>query len=116
MSLPSIWYVLDAERRPVPVDIETWGRFFEHEPNRIVGMTQITSEVEVSTVFLGLDHGLWRDGPPILFETMIFGGPLDQCQWRYVSWDDAEVGHQAAVRKAREAIGQRVNEAKTNVD
>jgi hypothetical protein len=34
---------------------------------------------------------------------MIFGGPLDEYQWRYSSWDDAEAGHRAAVKKARAA-------------
>ena len=27
----------------------------------------------VSTVFLGIDHGLWDEGPPRIFETMVFG-------------------------------------------
>jgi hypothetical protein len=39
-----------------------------------------------------------------------FGGPLDQSQWRYVSYDDAMTGHQAAVRKARKAAGQRISQ------
>jgi hypothetical protein len=30
---------------------------------------------------------------------MIFGGPLDHETWRYSSWDDAETGHPAAVKK-----------------
>jgi hypothetical protein len=54
-------------------------------------------------VFLGLDHRFGGSGPPLLFETMIFGGPLDEEMWRYSSWDAAEAGHAAAVRKAREA-------------
>jgi len=49
--------------------------------DRIVAKTDIDGEVEVSTVFLGLDHAVW-DGPPMLFETMIFGGPHDNSQWR----------------------------------
>lgn len=71
----------------------------ENQGSLRVGRTQITPEVTVSTVFLGLDHG-WGKGPPILFETMIFGGPLDDYQVRYSSWDDAETGHKVAVRKA----------------
>ena len=32
-------------------------------------------------------------GPPILFETLVFGGPIDgECK-RYTSWDDAARGH-----------------------
>jgi|SRR5258706_9296995 len=88
-------------------DVLEWGRTFESN-HRHIGWTQITSEVTVSTVFLGIDHRYWGDGPPILFETMIFGGPLDQQQWRYSSYDDAETGHKAAVKKARAAQGQKV--------
>ena len=71
-------------------------------------MTQITSEITVSTVFLEIDHRYLGDGLSMIFETMIFGGPLDQHQWRYSSYDDAETGHKVAVRKAREASGQKV--------
>jgi hypothetical protein len=53
-------------------------------------------------------------GPPILFETMIFGGPLHEYCWRYASWDDAQAGHKAAVRKAHEAVGHRVNMTENN--
>jgi hypothetical protein len=106
----SFWYVLDAENRTVAVDdLISWAHWAE-AANRHVDWTQITSECEVSTVFLGFDHRHFGDGPPILFETMIFGGPLDQSQWRYSSWDDAEAGHNAAVRKARAAIGQKVDD------
>lgn len=102
-------YVLDADNHVVEVhDFATWGRFMEDQ-RRHIGWTQITSECHVSTVFIGIDHGLFRKGPPILFETMIFGGPLDEQQWRYASYDDAEIGHRMAVAKAREAIGQRVS-------
>ena len=93
-------YILDSDNHPVPVDLKTWGRWFETVGNRVVDYTQINTEILVSTVFLGLDYR-WGKGPPLLFETMIFGGPMDQGCWRYSSWDDAVVGHKAAVRKAR---------------
>src|SRR5262245_32019844 len=103
-------YILDAEHHVIEVDWLTWAHWFEELSNRIVDYTQITSQIEVSTVFLGLDHRFHGKGPPILFETMIFGGPeeIDQYQRRYSSWDDAQAGHAAAVRMAREAIGQKV--------
>lgn len=105
------YYILDADNHPMETDLLTWGKWFERIENRTVAWTQITSETWVSTVFLGLDHNHFGEGPPILFETMIFGGPEDEYQWRYSSWDDAETGHKAAVRKAREAIGQKVTES-----
>lgn len=98
-------YVLDAENRPVRIhDLREWGQWFEHSSNRIVGMTQINSEVHVSTVFLGLDHRFGGNGPPLLFETMVFGGPMDQEQWRYSSWDDAAANHEMVVKRARAAM------------
>lgn len=100
-------YYLDDDHRPVKfedADMEknplafarAWGKISEQ---RRVDHTQISDEVHVSTVFLGLDHSYGR-GPPVLFETMIFGGPLDHSQWRYATWDDALVGHDMAVKKA----------------
>jgi hypothetical protein len=57
--------------------------------------------VEVSTVWLGLDHNFWPDwpgGPVKIFETMIFGGKLDLEQWRYSSEGEAIAGHTDAVK------------------
>jgi hypothetical protein len=102
------YYILNAEHHAVEASLLEWAKWFEEISNRLVGYTQVTSEISVSTVFLGIDHRWHDDGPPLLFETMIFGGPLDKKMWRYSSWDDAEAGHAAAVRKARTAIpGQR---------
>ena len=56
-------------------------------------------EVRVSTVFLGIDHNYNPDKGPMLFETMIFGGALDQWQWRYSTWEEAEVTHKAICKK-----------------
>jgi hypothetical protein len=100
-------YILDADNHAVEVDFMTWAIWFE-DGNRTVGYTQINSEILVSTVFLGLDHRFAGSGPPILFETMVFGGPLDGDGSRYSSYDDAEIGHRMMVAKARAAIGQRV--------
>lgn len=100
-------YILDTDNHTVEVDLLTWARWLE-DANRHVGYTQITSEIEVSTVFLGLDHRFFGEGPPILFETMVFGGPLDQETRRYSSYDDAETGHRMMVAKARAASGQKV--------
>ncbi len=49
----------------------------------------------VSTVWLGLDHN-WGDGPPVIFETMVFANPwnsrdLDSCRYRTEA--DAMEGH-----------------------
>jgi hypothetical protein len=56
----------------------------------------------VSTVFLCVDHQ-WGDGDPVLFETMVFGGPLDGWQWRYCYHGEAMTGHVAAVEQCKQA-------------
>jgi hypothetical protein len=94
-------YIL-KDHEPVQVDdLVEWGRWFE-VANRRVGVDKVGSDVEVSTVFLGLDHN-FCGGPPLLFETMIFGGPLDGEQERYSTWEEAENGHKAMVEKASRA-------------
>ena len=54
------------------------------------------SEVHISTVFLSIDHS-WGDGPPVLFETMIFGGKHDNWQTRSTSYEGAMKNHVEAV-------------------
>jgi hypothetical protein len=92
-------YILDG-KRPARVDTLTWARWFEDADNRRVAEDTI-GEARVSTVFLGLDHGY--HGTPILFETMVFGGPFDGEQERYATYDEAEAGHAAMVARVRDA-------------
>jgi hypothetical protein len=53
-------------------------------------------EADVSTVLLGLDHS-HGSGPPLIFESMIFGGDHDCAQWRYATREAAEDGHRRIV-------------------
>lgn len=74
-------------------DLMEWARWME-DANRHVRVEK-KGDVRVSTVFLGLDHS-FDDGPPLLFETMIFGGPHDGFQERCSTWEEAEKQHQNA--------------------
>jgi len=67
-------------------------------PGRVrVALTELHNE-KISTVFLGLDHQ-YQDGlPPILFETMIFGGSADGFMCRYNTYEQAVVGHRRIVK------------------
>jgi hypothetical protein len=105
---------------PVAVDLMTWAKWFETFANRRVAETVIDEtpravtrgiterrtvmvpSVRVSTVFLGLDHG-FGVSDPVLFESMVFGGPLDETQRRYCTWDEASRGHDELVTEARKA-------------
>jgi hypothetical protein len=91
-------YILDENHHPVPTnDHLVWGRFFQNLANRTVAKTEIGS-IEISTVFIGIDHS-FSSPVPILFETMIFGGDLDNHTRRYATWEEAEAGHEEAIAK-----------------
>ena len=56
--------------------------------------------VRISTVFLGINHQ-FGSGPPLLFETVVFGGSYDgECR-RYSTWKEAEEGHKKMVEKIK---------------
>ena len=80
------------DRQGNSVGMEEFAKIFEAD--RIVAQDK-QLDVMVSTVFLGLDHN-YGDGPPLIFETMIFGGPLDQWQDRYSTEEEAKLGHERA--------------------
>lgn len=95
------------DRNGQPITFEQWSALradLDAFGYRRVGLTEVSRNVEVSTVWLGINHNWSDDGPPLIFETMIFGGPLDQEQWRYATEADAERGHEDAVRLARAAV------------
>jgi hypothetical protein len=94
-KLVSRWYNLEGDT-PVPVIAEAvdWK-----------GRWQIKTEVNdciVSTVFIFLDHS-FGDRPPILFETLVFGGLLNDEGERYSTKAEAEAGHAKWVQRVMEA-------------
>lgn len=87
-------YILDG-KTPVPCgDLKKWAKWFE-TADRKVACTGPTGpdSLYVSTVFLSHDHS-YGDGPPLLFETMVFrDGDGDECE-RCSTWDEAEAQHE----------------------
>jgi hypothetical protein len=99
------WYILNENHDPVPEpDVLKAAEWFDNFANRVVMQHEI-GESFVSTVFIGLDHS-FGSGPPILFETLIQGGPLDDHMERYATWGEAVAGHTALLRALAEPTGQ----------
>lgn len=98
------YYTLDANKNIVGTnDICEWGEFF-HSKDRFLAV-EIIDTIKISTVFLGMDHGSPYDkGPPVLFETMIFGGELNGEQERYCSYDEAMAGHKIMVERVKATL------------
>ena len=90
-------YILEGHN-PVPCpNIIEWVERLE-KADRRVDKTKV-GETEISTVFLGIDHS-FADGPPLLFETLAFGGELDGEQELCSTWEQAEAQHLRMVRRA----------------
>lgn len=83
-------YNLDL-RDPVDRRLAAW---LQKPDYRRVGWDEV-GEVHVSTALLPFDHA--GDGPPVIFETMIFGGDLDGECWRYCTEAEAVAGHANAL-------------------
>jgi len=93
-------YILDGKKPVAVSDMKTWGKWFQ-KANRTVALT-IISDSKISTVFLGLDHA-FGGGPPLLFETLVFGGKLDGEMDRCSTWEEAEKMHLDMCNRVREA-------------
>lgn len=96
-----MWYLMDESGQPVaceePVD---WSLVSaEWQRHQRVAYDDVDG-VMVSTVFLSLDHS-WGGGPPVLWETMIFGGERDQEQHRYTSAQEALEMHAKIVESLK---------------
>jgi len=90
-------YILIGKLPTPEPDIKKWAQWYEKSgEKRRVGLTELPNNIKVSTVFLGIDHK-YGDGPPELFETMIFGGEHNEYCERYATWDDAYDGHKRAL-------------------
>lgn len=94
-------YILDGHK-PIPVkDVMQWAIEFEKKDTRRFAYDEF-GDVRVSTVFLGLDHR-WGNGPPLLFETMVFGMDKEYGT-RYSTWKQAEAGHKRTVAMVKRKL------------
>jgi hypothetical protein len=105
------YYLLNEDHSLRPVPFMEWAYGFA-TTDRCVAWSG-NADKYVSTVFLGLDHRFFGDGPPLVFETMVFvnegatfkfNGQERPCntildQERYGSWAAAEAGHKRYVKK-----------------
>ena len=86
------------DRQGNPLTSDEWALRFSAKRNWEDFRVALTEygEITVSTVWLGLDYSFGH-GPPLIFETMVFGGEYDQYQERYSTEEQALAGHNATV-------------------
>lgn len=99
-------YVLNEKGEPLAQpDVVRWAQWFE-KSNRRVARTTV-GPYEVSTIFLGLDHG-WGCAVPVLWETMVFRGnssdiEMDRCSGNR---EQAMAMHEKMVAKWKKETGK----------
>lgn len=92
------------DRDGLPIDQNRWASLLGDDGYKRVRRSKVISAADpaksfdVSTVWLGIDHG-FGSGLPVIFETMVFaeGSSLDESCDRYTSLADAEAGHVAMI-------------------
>jgi hypothetical protein len=97
------WYRL-VDRKVIEEEEVDVSRWQSHQERRIA--LDQWGDIRVSTVFLCIDHRFGLNGPPILFETMVFwpGHELDESQERYETIGQAEIGHMRWVEIVKMAM------------
>lgn len=118
-----MWYKLDSDNNPIPcssiLEYEEW--FMKHGSTVAKSKFKDTKNISIyiSTVFLGLDHS-HNSTVPILWETMVFGGPFDQQLVRYSSFKDALKGHNEIIDGIKDNTITNIEECvyknKTSID
>lgn len=104
-----LYKLADDGVTPIETSVHEWALTFDPaDPDASVWQRQIAHDtvgnVDVSTVFIGIDYSFGRDATPRCWETMIFGGENDNWQRRYNSHADALVGHRQALRYVKRGL------------
>lgn len=97
-------YILKGHVAVAEPDLGKWMEWFHDRAKCRIVQIWTHGEVTISTVFLGMDHGLGNSTRPMLFETMFFGGPFDGEWHRCSTWEEAEEQHQSAIDDFRDAM------------
>lgn len=108
------FYILEG-RKVKRATTREWALFMERRDDvRVVARTDVGG-FHISTVFIGLDHNFSPDGPPVLWETMVFDDQNGRADFEQVrcagSWDQAEEMHRRMVEQVEQVCGiERVKE------
>ncbi len=94
----SDFYDIDGQQ----IELMEWAKKFESPENKLVARTVLDDGITISTVWIGIDHQ-FGDGPPLIFETMVFHDEDDRPDeidvLRYSTLEEAEQGHKNMVAR-----------------
>jgi len=78
-----------------PITLIEFLRLFADRKYQSLLVSELGS-CNISTVWLGLNHNFWGEGPPLIFETMVF--PSEET-YRYATEQEALTNHARLVEK-----------------
>lgn len=93
------YYILDNKTVKKIQDVQTWASWYETADKRV--KLDCIGNCKISTIFLGRNYRWFDNGRPLLFETVVFGGKLNQNQWRCSTWNEAIIQHEAVCEKVQ---------------
>lgn len=97
-------YRLEGRVPVEELDTVRWAQWLEGARDAlVVAREEVRPGITVSTVFVGLDFNFGREGPPLLFETMQFGGEGARRFSRSSTWEQAEQVHADLCAQLRQA-------------
>jgi hypothetical protein len=94
-------YILINGVPTVETDLLTWMQWMEDHIDERIVRQEVKGESHFSTVFLGYDRA-FGNGKPLLYETMVFDGPLAGTCCHYTSMEDACRGHEQVGEQLRD--------------
>lgn len=92
------------DRQGRPINVGQWMTLHADLAYLHVRASAVCEDVHVSTVWTGFASGWDENRQPLIFETMVFGGPMDEYAWKWATEADAIIGHDAVVDAVRERI------------
>jgi hypothetical protein len=106
---PHHW-ILNESGEVIPASLFEWTFWFEKNGQRVIQQDYFEDH-KVSTIFEGLDRGVFHQQIPHVFETMIFGPP-EETEWfdgtkrmmRPSLWQERDRTLQEALKRHQEGI------------
>jgi hypothetical protein len=97
------YYILRGHEVIEEPDYQKWSEWFEsdYKDVELIAESRLGGTT-VSTRFLALSMTLAQDAPPMVFETTVKGGWLDNQRERFSTLQEATDGHESWVRRVKE--------------
>lgn len=93
-----VLYFLVGTTPVICEDLEVWAR----QPRQVMFMDVTGLNTRISTIFAGIDLSHEFLSMPLVFETCVFGGPMDGRIRRYATMEQCRLGHREMVLRVTE--------------